>query len=158
MIKIIAVGKIKEPGLQMLVKEYQKRLSGYSKIAIVELKDLKIPNNASEADCLKIIEQEGQNIMAKLHQDDTVILLDLHGASLDSVQMAEKFENWRTYSRKDLVFVIGGSLGVSDTLRKRAKHLWKLSDLTFTHQFTRVIVLEQIYRFFKINNNENYHK
>jgi len=158
MIKILAVGKIKEKAFQQLILEYQKRISGYSKIEIVELKDLKIPNNSSEAENLIIIEREGDSLLDKINSDDTVILLDLHGEELDSLQMAKKFEDMLNYCRKSLVFVIGGSLGVSDKLRSRANYAWKISDLTFTHQFTRVIILEQIYRFFKINNNETYHK
>ena len=158
MIKLIVVGKIKEKGLKLLVEEYLKRLQGYTKLEIIELKDLKIPLNSNITIEKKIIEDEGNTILSKIGNDDTVILLDLHGEEFDSVQMAKIFEDYRIKSRKNLDIVIGGSLGVSDNLRKRANMCWKLSSLTFTHQFTRVLVLEQIYRFFKINNNETYHK
>jgi 23S rRNA (pseudouridine1915-N3)-methyltransferase len=158
MIKLIVVGKLREKGLKLLVDEYLKRLQGYTKLEIIELKDLKIPVNSNSTIELKIIEDEGNTILNKIAKDDNVILLDLHGKELGSVEMAAVFENYRISSRKNLDIVIGGSLGVSDKLRKRADLCWKLSSLTFTHQFTRVIVLEQIYRFFKINNNETYHK
>jgi len=158
MIKIIAIGKIKEKALKSLIDEYLKRISGYSKIEIVEVKDLKIPNNSSDALEEKIIIDEGELVLKRINPMDKVILLDLHGSELDSKKMAKKFENLRIEANKDLVFVIGGSLGVSRYLRERADFAWKMSDLTFTHQFVRILVLEQIYRFFKINNNEKYHK
>ena len=158
MIRLIVVGKIKEKGLKLLVDEYVKRLQGYTKLEITELKDVKIPANSNETIEQKIIEDEGKAILARISPDDTVILLDLHGREYDSVKMAGVFEGYRIRTRKNLDIVIGGSLGVSDELRKRSDFLWKLSSLTFTHQFARVIVLEQIYRFFKINNNETYHK
>jgi 23S rRNA (pseudouridine1915-N3)-methyltransferase len=158
MIKLIVVGKLREKGLKLLVDEYLKRLQGYTKLEIIELKDLKIPVNSNQKLELKIIEDEGNTILNKIAKDDNVILLDLHGKELGSVEMASVFENYRISSRKNLDIVIGGSLGVSEKLKKRADLCWKLSSLTFTHQFTRVIVLEQIYRFFKINNNETYHK
>ena len=158
MIKIIAVGKIKEKAMTNLIDEYLKRISGYSKIEIIEVKDFKTPVNSSTAIEDKIIDDEGELVLKKINPLDKVILLDLHGEELDSLKMANKFETLRISATKDLVFVIGGSLGVSNDLRSRSDYLWKMSDLTFTHQFVRLLTLEQIYRFFKINNNEKYHK
>ena len=158
MIRILAVGKVKEKSMKDLIAEYSKRISGYERIEIFEAEEEKIPQNNSEAENLKAIEAEGKRILEKIKPSDYVVLLDLKGEDIDSVKLADKLEKLRTYGAGTLDFVIGGSLGTSAELKKRADWKGKLSELTFPHQLARVIVLEQIYRSFKIQHNEPYHK
>lgn len=154
MITIVAVGKIKEKALVSLLDEYKKRISGYTKIEIIECDDEpndKLPDN-------QVKEIEGQRILKQIKKDAYVILLDLRGKALDSVQLAQKIQEINTYHSSNITFVIGGSLGVSDEVKERADYLFKMSDLTFPHNLARLIILEQIYRSYKIANNEKYHK
>ncbi|TFG81312.1 MAG: 23S rRNA (pseudouridine(1915)-N(3))-methyltransferase RlmH, partial [Erysipelotrichales bacterium] len=102
--------------------------------------------------------KEGERILAKLKPDDTMVLLDLQGDELDSLGFAKSLDEQFTYASNTLVFVIGGSMGVDDAVRKRADRLWKLSSVTFPHQIVRLLLLEQIYRAFKINTHQIYHK
>lgn len=154
MIKIIAVGKIKDHRLNDLINDYLKKISAYHKITLVEVKDEAIVDNDSPQ---KIMDREGERVLKQIKPDEYVILLDLHGKMLDSLALASFLdERFNTCSK--LCFVIGGSLGLSDMLRKRADFALKLSPLTFLHSMTRLILLEQIYRAFKINNHETYHK
>lgn len=157
MIKLLAVGNIKDKALQQLIDEYVKRIAHYQKISIETVNDEKIPNKASDAEIKQIIELEGQKILAKIN-NEYVILLDLHAQQLDSVAFAQKIQSLQTYGHSDICFVIGGSCGVSDALRQRSDMRLQLSKMTFLHQMTRLIILEQIYRTFKILNNETYHK
>lgn len=154
-IKLVCVGKIKEDYLNKGISEYLKRLSGYSNFEIVEVKDEKIISNTSED---KIREVESNRILEKINDKDYVILLDLRGKELNSEEFASKLDNLINSGVGNFCFVIGGSLGVSESLRKRADFLLSFSRLTFTHQMIRLLLLEQIYRCFKINNNETYHK
>lgn len=154
-IKIVCVGKIKENYLTQGISEYLKRLSGYCNIEIIELKDEKIGSNINEE---KIKEMESNKIIEKINDKDYVILLDLRGKQLSSEELADKMGSLINDGVGNYCFVIGGSLGVSDNLRKKADFLLSFSKLTFTHQMIRMILLEQIYRAFKINNNETYHK
>lgn len=158
MIRIIAVGKIKEESLKELIGEYAKRISRYDKITIEEVSEEKIPQTNSDAQNRKAIELEGQRLLNLIHGDEYVILLDLKGKMTDSVALAEYLEKIRTNKTGKIDFVIGGSLGVSPELISRADWRWKLSDLTFPHQLTRLLVLEQVYRSFKIQHHEPYHK
>lgn len=152
MIKIVAVGKVKDEHLKALIDDYTKRISRYHKIEIVECKDEPIDDNQKD-----VLIKEGNRVLEKIGDDEYVILMDLHGKAIDSLELAKKIDKtFVSYSK--LTFVIGGSLGLSDDLRKRANEAIKLSDLTFLHQMTRLILLEQIYRSFKINNHETYHK
>lgn len=153
-IKIICVGKIKESYLNSGISEYLKRLSGYCNVEIVEVKDEKIANNSDE----KIKEIESNRILEKIDDKDYVILLDLKGKELSSVELADKMDCLISQGVGNYAFVIGGSLGVSKNLQKKADFLISFSRLTFTHQMVRLLLLEQIYRAFKINNNETYHK
>ena len=157
MIKIIGIGKIKDKSIQSLVEEYKKRISGYTKIEILEVKDEAI-RSASLKEVQKILTKEGERALSLVKEKDYVILLDLHGKMMDSETLALKLDEIMTYQASDITFIIGGSLGVSDALKQRADLRWKLSDLTFTHQMTRVLVLEQIYRAYTINHHETYHK
>ena len=154
-IKIVCVGKIKEVYLNQGISEYLKRLSGYCSIDIVEVKDEKIVSNISDD---KIKEIEGNRILEKINDKDYVILLDLKGKELSSEEFALKMDNLISQGVGSYCFVIGGSLGLSEMVRKRANFAFSFSRLTFTHQMVRLLVLEQIYRAFKINNNETYHK
>ena len=154
-IKIICVGKIKETYLNEGISEYIKRLSGYCSLEIVEVKDEKIASNINED---KIREIESNRILEKVNDKDYVVLLDLKGKELTSEQLAGKLDNLINTGIGNYCFIIGGSLGVSEKLREKADFLLSFSKLTFTHQMIRLFLLEQIYRSFKIINNETYHK
>lgn len=152
MLKLICVGKVKDASLKALIDDYQKRIQKYHKLEVIEVKDEPIRENEKE-----VLDIEASRIMSKIDKDDYVILLDLHGESLDSVSFAKKIDKlFVSYSK--ITFVIGGSLGLGEEVRKRANYRLKLSDMTFLHQMTRLIILEQIYRCFKILNHETYHK
>ncbi len=158
MIKIVAIGKIKEKALKMQIDEFSKRLQTYTKLEVIEVNDEAAPQKCKQAEMDKIIKVEGERVLQKIKEKEYVILLDLHGKMMSSEEFAKKLDQIPTYGQSDITFVIGGSLGVSNELIARSQLRWKLSDLTFTHQMVRVLILEQIYRAFKINNNETYHK
>ena len=152
MLKLICVGRVKDASLKALIDDYQKRIQKYHKLEVIEVKDEPIRDNEKE-----VLDIEASRIMSKIDKDDYVILLDLHGESLDSISFAKKIDKlFVSYSK--ITFVIGGSLGLGEEVIKRANYRLKLSDMTFLHQMTRLIILEQIYRCFKILNHETYHK
>ena len=151
MIKIICVGKIKEKYLKDAISEYQKRLSKYTKIEIIELNDI---SNLNKND---IIEKEGINILNHIKDKDYVITLDINGVKMDSVTFADTLSKTLIIN-SNIVFIVGGSYGLSNSVSNRSNFKLSFSDLTFPHQLFRVILLEQIYRAFKINKNEEYHK
>ena len=157
MIKLIAIGKNKDKALQSLEKEYMKRLSAFCKFSEIEVKDEANEHIYREAEVLLVKEKEGNRVLEKLSDQDFVVLLDLHGKMIDSETFAKNLDTWQM-KHSNIVFVIAGSLGPSEKLVSRANYRWKLSDLTFTHLMTRVLMLEQIYRGFMINNGRNYHK
>ncbi len=152
MIKLVCVGKIKDPNLKALVFDYQSKISHYHKIDIIEVKDEPIKDNVKD-----VLDIEADRILSKINSEDYVILLDLHGKPLDSIEFANKIDKI-FLSNSKICFVIGGSLGLGQNIINRANFRLKLSDMTFLHQMTRLILLEQIYRSFKILNNETYHK
>ena len=157
MIQIIAVGKLKEKATKALVDEYLKRLQPYSKTEIVEVSDE--PNNSEvEAEELRVKKIEGERILRQIKKDSYVILLDLRGKEMSSSKLAEKISEINTYHASNITFIIGGSVGVSDEVVKRADLLLKLSEMTFPHNLVRILILEQIYRAYKILNHEPYHK
>ncbi|HET6785722.1 MAG TPA: 23S rRNA (pseudouridine(1915)-N(3))-methyltransferase RlmH [Erysipelotrichaceae bacterium] len=156
MIKIVCVGKLKEKAIISLVDDYLKRILPYSKISIDELKDY--PNYDDEASNKLSIEKESKSILDKITNDDFVILLDLRGKYYTSVEISQIIDQASVYGSKNIVFVIGGSLGVDETVVQRANSVWKLSNNTFPHGLVRVLVLEQIYRSYRILNNQAYHK
>lgn len=158
MIRLVCVGKCKEKALLQLIQEYCKRLSAYTKIEIIETEELMAPQNNSAAQNQAVIEHESEASLKKIKPSDYVILLDLHGKTMSSEKFAAKIAEIQTYQSSDITFVIGGSLGVSDALRKRADFAWKLSECTFPHQLVRLLVVEQVYRAYKIIRNEPYHK
>lgn len=157
-ITVIAVGKLKEKFFSEAVNEYMKRLSRFAKMKIVELADKKIADNASEAEERLVIEKEGNDILSKISSSQYVVALCVEGKKLDSPEFAKKISALALEGKSDIVFVIGGSLGLSDAVKERANLRLSFSDMTFPHQLMRVILLEQVYRCFKIISNETYHK
>ena len=157
MIKIICIGKIKESYLKDAINEYLKRLSRFNKFEIIELKDSPIKDNSSELEDLKVKDEEGKLILSRI-SNEYVICLDPKGIELDSIEFSKKIEDIFNYGKNDISFVIGGSLGLSDEVKKRADYLMSFSKLTFPHQLFRVILLEQIYRAYKIMKGETYNK
>lgn len=157
MIRIICIGKMKDKALHMLEEEYIKRLKAFSKVEVVEVRDEPNERIEREKEAAIAKEKEGERALAQIKDSDLVILLDLHGSHWDSETFAKKLGEWQSTS-SNLVFVIAGSLGPSPALTARANVRWKLSDLTFTHLMTRVLVLEQIYRGFMILGGRKYHK
>ena len=156
--KLITVGKLKDKALTALVDEYVKRLKPYEKVEILEVADMMAPESNSDAQNEQVKKIEGERVLSKIKENEYVILLDLWGESITSEQLAAKIEKIYTYQSSNLTFVIGGSLGLSPELVKRADFRWKLSDCIFTHQMVRVLVLEQFYRATMINRHMPYHK
>jgi 23S rRNA (pseudouridine1915-N3)-methyltransferase len=157
-IRIIVVGKIKERFVQDGIAEYDKRLRPYAKVQIVEVAGEKRPGSASPATESAAIEKEGERILAAIPEDSFVIALDVKGRSWSSEELAASFREWELSGQNQLAFVIGGDLGISPAIRARS-HLWlSLSPMTFTHPMARLLLLEQIYRAFRIIRGEPYHK
>ena len=152
-IKLICVGTIKEKFHRDEINEFLKRLQRFAKVEIIEVDEEKIKDKASPKDEANVLIKEGQRLLSKIKDSEYVFLLDLHGEDFASKMNSILNEGYSTID-----FVIGGSFGLSDELRKRANFALKISPMTFTHQMTRIITLEQIYRSFKINANETYHK
>lgn len=157
-ITVISVGKIKEKYLSMAIDEYTKRLSKYCKLSFVQVQDEKTPDNASETVNNKIKEIEGERILKNVKDSAYVIALAIEGKQLSSEQLASTLDNLAVTGKSDIVFVIGGSLGLSSQVLSRADYLLSFSKMTFPHQLMKVILLEQIYRSYRIIKNEPYHK
>lgn len=157
-IDIICIGKIKETFFRDAIDEYKKRLNKYCNLNIIELPDEKIPNNASEKEVAIIKDKEGINILNSIKKDSYVISLDLKGKQYASEEFANKIKNISVNYNSSITFIIGGSLGISEKVLNNSNELFSFSKLTFPHQLFRIFLLEQIYRAFKINNNETYHK
>ncbi|MBO6046714.1 MAG: 23S rRNA (pseudouridine(1915)-N(3))-methyltransferase RlmH [Erysipelotrichaceae bacterium] len=158
MIKIIAVGKIKEKYLRDGINEYAKRLGAYTKVSIVEVPDERIPENASAAqeDIVKV--KEGQKLLKQIKERDYVILLDVGGKMMDSVAFSKTIEQLQLTGHSDIDFVIGGSLGHCQDVYQRADLRLSFSPMTLPHQLMRLVLMEQIYRGYKIMRHETYHK
>ncbi len=156
-ITVISVGKLKEKYLKDAVMEYSKRLSRFVKLNIIELPDLKIPENASPAEEAELLEREGESILSKVSPRDYVITMCVEGIQLSSPEIAKKIEDISMISG-NIVFIIGGSLGLSEKVKTASSLRLSFGKITLPHQLMRVILLEQIYRAFKINRNETYHK
>lgn len=148
MIKIICVGKIKEKYFKDAIEEYIKRLSKYTKLDIIELPDYNY-------DITKTKIEEGKNILSKINEKDFVVTMEINGKKLDSVELSLFIDK---NISKNIVFIIGGSYGLSEDVLKRSNYSLSFSNLTFPHQLFRIILLEQLYRSFKIINKESYHK
>ncbi|EKQ55880.1 MULTISPECIES: 23S rRNA (pseudouridine(1915)-N(3))-methyltransferase RlmH [unclassified Clostridium] len=157
-ITIITVGKIKEKYLKDAIEEYSKRLGRYCKLEIIELADEKTPDNASEKEEEGIKEKEGQGILNKIKDNMFVIAMDLGGKQLTSEAFANYIESLGVTGNSNIAFVIGGSLGISKSVLARADYKLCFSKMTFPHQLFRVMLLEQIYRGFRIMKGEPYHK
>lgn len=157
-IRIIAIGKIKEDYLKNGINEYLKRLPKYVKVEIVEVNDTSLPDKPNSSEIEKAINQEGERVLKLLKPTDYVINLDMNKKEFESPEFSKYLENKFSDSGSNLTFVIGGSYGLSNELKRRANDSISLSKMTFLHQMTRLILLEQIYRAFKILNNETYHK
>ena len=152
MLKIVCVGKIKEDFFEKGIKEYTKRISGFSKFNIVEVKEV------NTNDISKNIFQEGKNILEKINNDEYVITLEIKGKTLDSVEFATLISNKLTYGYSKITFVIGGSNGLDEAVLKRSDYSLSFSSFTFPHQLMRLILTEQIYRALTIINNKEYHE
>jgi 23S rRNA (pseudouridine1915-N3)-methyltransferase len=157
-IRVICVGKIKENFYTDAVDEYSKRLSRYCKLEIVELTDEKTPDNASDTLNAQIKEKEGKRILGSLSDSDYVCSLAIEGKMLDSVELSQFIDRLGVEGKSSIAFVIGGSLGLSDEVLSRADMKLSFSKMTFPHQLMRVILLEQVYRAYRIMKNEPYHK
>lgn len=157
-ITIFCVGKIKEKFYSQAIEEYSKRLSKYCKLEIKEAADEKTPDSASDTVNRMIKEKEGDRLLSFIKDDSYVIALAIDGKMLDSVELSEKIDNLMLSGKSDIVFVIGGSLGLDKRVLDRADYKLSFSKMTFPHQLMRVILLEQIYRSFRIMKNEPYHK
>lgn len=156
-INIVCVGKIREQYLRDAINEYSKRLSKYCNLNIIELQDKKIPDKANSSIEMQVIDAESKDIISHLFKDAYNICLDLKGKELSSEGFAEKINDIQLIN-SNINFVIGGSLGFNDEVRSLCKESICFSKMTFPHQLIRVFLLEQIYRAFKINNGEVYHK
>ncbi len=157
-ITILAVGKLKEKYWRDAIDEYSKRLGKYCKLQITELKETLLPANASAADEEAVKAVEGVEILGRIKPSDYVITLEIKGKPLSSEDLAAHIGNLAVTGKSSIVFIIGGSLGLSKEVSKRADLKLSFSAMTFPHQMMRVILLEQIYRSFKIIRNETYHK
>lgn len=151
MIKIICVGKIKEKFFKEALEEYQKRLSKYTKLQIIEVEDVNLPNE------LLIKQKEAELIEKNINEKDYVITMEIEGNELSSIELSKKLEQLEQ-TNPNITFIIGGSYGLDDKIKKRSNYKLSFSKLTFPHQLFRIILLEQIYRAYKIKNNESYHK
>ena len=157
-ITLIAVGKIKERYFEDAIREYSKRLSRYCRLEIIQVADEKTPDGASEALEEQIKEKEGRRILDQIRGGAYVIALAVEGKQLDSLELAARMERLAVEGKSQLVFLIGGSLGLSKEVMRRADFALSFSAMTFPHQLMRVILLEQIYRSFRIRAGEPYHK
>ena len=157
-ITVISVGKIKEKYLKDAISEYSKRLSSYCNLKHIEVADEKAPETLSVKEEVQIKEKEGQKILGKIKDSQYVFALDLSGKQRTSEEFSDELEKLPIYGDSDVVFVIGGSLGLSDEVIKRSNSQICFSKMTFPHQLMKVILLEQVYRGYRIMKNEPYHK
>lgn len=157
-VSVICVGKLKEKYWSDAIAEYSKRLKRFCTLEITELKETRLPDKAGPAEEEAVKESEGEEILKKIKDNVYVIALEVQGKKLSSEKLAAKMEDLALSGHSNVAFVIGGSLGLSKAVSRRADFSLSFSDMTFPHQMMRVILLEQIYRSFKINRNETYHK
>ncbi|SEK75175.1 23S rRNA (pseudouridine1915-N3)-methyltransferase [Carnobacterium iners] len=157
-IKIITVGKLKEKYLKMGIAEYIKRLSAYCKMELIEVADEKAPEKLSEAEMIQVKEKEGERILAKIPEQAFVFALAIEGDQRTSEKFSKEIEQLGVQGKSNLVFVIGGSLGLSEAVMKRSNTKISFGKMTLPHQLMRLVLIEQIYRGFRIMKNEPYHK
>lgn len=157
-ISIVTVGKLKEKYLKQGIDEYLKRLGSYAKIEVIEVPDEKAPEELSDTEMIQVKQKEGERILSKIGLDTYVIALAINGKLKSSEELAETLDKLGTYGKSKIAFVIGGSLGLSDEVLKRSDEQLSFSKMTFPHQLMRLILVEQVYRAFRINRGEPYHK
>ncbi|CAM4101349.1 23S rRNA (pseudouridine(1915)-N(3))-methyltransferase RlmH [Mesobacillus thioparans] len=157
-ISIVTVGKLKEKYLKQGIEEYLKRLGSYAKVEVFEVPDEKAPEELSDTEMAQVKQKEGDRILSKIGQDTYVIALAINGKLKSSEELADTLDKLATYGKSKIAFVIGGSLGLSEEVLKRADEQLSFSKMTFPHQLMRLILVEQVYRAFRINRNEPYHK
>ncbi|MFV0557905.1 MAG: 23S rRNA (pseudouridine(1915)-N(3))-methyltransferase RlmH [Enterococcus sp.] len=157
-IKIISVGKLKEKYLVQGINEYVKRLGGYAKMQLIEVPDEKAPENLSEALMVQVKEKEGQRILSKIKEQEYVFALAIDGNNPSSEAFAKQIDQLGIQGKSQLTFVIGGSLGLAEDVLKRSNTQISFGKMTYPHQLMRLILVEQIYRAFRINHGEPYHK
>lgn len=157
-ITVVCVGKIKESYFTMGIEEYKKRLSKYCKLEIIEVLDEKTSEKASEAEELQIKQKEAERLKKYIKEGAYLIALAIQGKQLDSIQFAEKIQKIGIDGKSHIIFIIGGSLGLEDSILKQSDFLLSFSKMTFPHQMMRMILLEQVYRCYRIINGQPYHK
>ncbi|MGN9164857.1 23S rRNA (pseudouridine(1915)-N(3))-methyltransferase RlmH [Tissierellaceae bacterium HCP3S3_D8] len=157
-INIIAVGKVKEKYIRDGIKEFEKRLSRYCNLKIIEIDDERAPENLSQRDMELVKDKEGRRILSKIPQNTHIISLEIEGRKISSEELSKKMEDLMIDGINDITFIIGGSLGLSSEVRNSANFKLSFSNMTFPHQLMRLILLEQIYRGFRIMKGEPYHK
>ena len=157
-ITIVSVGKLKEKYLKMGIEEYVKRLGGYAKMDLIEVPDEKAPEQLSDAEMEIVKKKEGERILSKIGPDTYVIALAINGKMKTSEEMAADLESLMTYGKSKIAFVIGGSLGLHDDVLKRADEKQSFGKMTLPHQLMKLVLVEQIYRSFRIMKGEPYHK
>lgn len=157
-ITVLCVGKVKEKYFSDGIREYEKRLSRYCRLEIIEVADEKTPDSASVAEELQIKAREGERLRKYIREDSYVIALAIEGKQLDSIELSEKIEKLGVRGASHITFVIGGSLGLDETILKQADDKLSFSRMTFPHQMMRMILLEQLYRSYRIMKGEPYHK
>ncbi|WP_067840523.1 23S rRNA (pseudouridine(1915)-N(3))-methyltransferase RlmH [Amphibacillus sediminis] len=157
-ITIISVGKLKEKYLKQGIEEYSKRLRAYANLNLVEVADEKAPENLSPAQMDEIKNKEGERILAKIPDDTYVITLEIKGKQLSSEQFADELDQLAIHGKSKVAFIIGGSLGLSEAVMKRSNFALSFSKMTLPHQLIRLVLLEQVYRSFRIRRGEPYHK
>ncbi|CAM4316033.1 23S rRNA (pseudouridine(1915)-N(3))-methyltransferase RlmH [Lacicoccus alkaliphilus] len=157
-ITLITVGKLKEKYWVQAVDEYKKRIGKYAKIELIEVADEKEPNNASEKDIEQIKDKEAERILAKIKDTQHVVTLEIHGKTYTSEKLAVEYQRWMNTGKSDVVFIIGGSNGLGEAVKKRSDQEISFGTLTYPHQMMKVMLMEQIFRVNKILRNEAYHK
>jgi 23S rRNA (pseudouridine1915-N3)-methyltransferase len=157
-VTLLTVGKLKEKYLTDACAEYAKRLSAFCKLNILELPEYRLPDNPSDAEIARCLEKEGESILAKIPKDAYVFPMCIEGKMLTSPQLAEKLAAVPVAGKSHIVFVIGGSCGLSDAVKARGDFRLSMSPMTFPHQLARVMLLEQVYRGFMIQAGNKYHK
>ena len=155
---VIVVGKLREKYLKEGIGEYSKRLSRFCELEIVEVEDEQAPENLAAAQELQVKKKEAEKILKKVKEGSALVILDVKGERTSSEGLAAKLQTFFISGKSHITFVIGGSLGLDQELLKKADYRFSMSELTFPHQLARLILLEQLFRAFKIMNNETYHK
>jgi 23S rRNA (pseudouridine1915-N3)-methyltransferase len=156
-ISIVAVGKIKEKYLTAGIAEFTKRLTPYCKLSIIEVDEERMPDNPSDADKLRVLTREGERMLKHVKDSSYLIVLDVVGKQASSEELSEKIDALALQGQSDIVFIIGGAFGLSPEVQKAAKERLSFSKMTFTHQMIRLLLVEQVYRAFKISRGEPYH-